>query len=421
MKFIPNHEPVSRAGILLACSLATTSWAQDRLAPGEAFEPLSSSRLGTSSFVPAGPSGTPMTRTVPGLQSFLADPLQWGPFRVRPHVDYRFTYATDILTGPGAREATAQHALSPGITFEGTRITLDYTPTLTYYTKGDLENHIDHRASIGSAFNYGEWIFSLGHTYNKSGSVTAETGTQVDRDSHGTALSASRRLTDKLSLDLTASQSLLLADEFNSSRQWSTMEWLNFLHSLKTSFGLGAGFGYADVDTGSDMMYEHIMGRVGWSPGPKLSLSASGGIEIRQFLGTDLSDRINPIMNASVGYQLFEFTRLGLLASRSVETSLLENQVSENTLVSASLSQRFLEFINVTVSGGYRLVEYEASTTGVAVDRSDDGVFAGITAGIQFLERGRFSVAYHRSENNSSDSDFTFGSNQYTVHLGYHF
>lgn len=371
--------------------------------------------------MPPAPSGVPMTRTVPGMQSFLSDPLQWGPFRVRPHVDYRFTYATDISTAPGQREDTAQHGLSPGISFEGSRITIDYTPTLTYYTKGDLEDHVDHRASISGGFTYGDWIFSGAHSYNKSGSVTTETATQVDRDSHSTTLAASRRLTDKFSLDLTGTQNLLFASELNSSRQWSTMNWLNYLYSLKTTFGVGAGFGYADVDTGADMTYEQVMGRVVWSPGPKLALSAAGGVEVRQFLGTELSDSVNPIMNASATYQLFEHTRLALVASRTVNTSLFSNQISENTLVSGSISQRFLEVINVAVSGGFRAVEYQPSVSGLTVERSDDGWFAGVSAGVRFLERGRFSVAYHRTENTSSDNDFTFGSNQYTVHLGYHF
>ena len=416
-----RQDSVTRAGILLACSMAASGWAQERIDANESFQPLSSDRLGANAYTPAPPSEAPVTRTVPGAQDIRSEPLQWGPFRLRPHADYRFTYATDISTAPGAREDVAMHAISPGITFEGTHVSLDYTPTLTYYTKGDLEDHIDHRVSIAAGFGYGDWVFSLAHSYNKSGGVTTETATQVDRDTHATSIAASRLLTEKLSLDLTASQTLLFADEFNSTRQWSTMEWLNYLYSQKTTFGIGAGFGYADVDLGSDMTYEHIMGRVTWAPGPKLLLSGSGGVEIRQFLDSDLSDLVNPIASASAVYQLFEHTRLGLVASRTVSTSLLSNQVSENSLVSGSVSQRFLEHINVALTGGFRSVEYQPSVTGVAVERTDEGWFAGVSAGVRFLERGRFSVAYHRTENTSSDSEFTFGSNQYTVQLGYHF
>lgn len=417
----PKKDSVTRAGVLLACSMATTGWAQGVFDPNESFQPLSPDRLNANAYTPAPPSEAPATRAVPGAQEVRAEPLQWGPFRLRPHADYRFTYATDISTAPGAREDVATHAISPGITFEGRYVSVDYTPTLTYYTKGDMEDHIDHRASIAAGFGYGDWVFSLAHTYNKSGGVTTETATQVDRDTHATAIAASRLLTEKLSLDLTASQTLLFADEFNSTRQWSTMEWLNYLYSEKTTFGLGAGFGYADVDLGSDMTYEHIMGRVTWTPGPKLSLSGAGGVEIRQFLDSELSDLVNPIASASAGYQLFEHTRLGLVASRTVNTSLLSSQVSENTLISGTVSQRLLEHINLSVSGGFRSVEYQPSATGVTAERTDEGWFAGVSAGVRFLERGRFSVAYHRTENSSSDSEFTFGSNQYTVHLGYHF
>ncbi len=416
-----QSERIKRSAVLLTCSMVAGTAAQERVAPAEPFEPLSSSRLGANEFISPLPVATPGSQPASAVQGLLADPLQWGPFRVRPHADYRFTYATDIHTQPGVRGDTAQHAISPGVAFQATHITVDYTPTLNYYTTGDQEDHLDHSASLSAAYLYRDWQFALSHVYNKSGSVTAETATQVDRDSHNTILSASRRLGERFSLDLTASQSLLFAEEYNSTRQWSTMEWLNYIVSDKTTAGIGLGFGYDDVSEGTDMMFEQIMGRVTWVPGPKLSLSASGGVEIRQFLDTELSDRVNPLMSASLSYQAFEQTTLSLMASRSVDTSLLSNQITESASVSASVAQRLFGHVNARLSGGFRTAEYEPTVGGVAVDRSDDSVFVGVSAGVSFLERGRISVGYHRTENTSSDEDFSYGSNQYTFHVGYHF
>ena len=199
------------------------------------------------------------------------------------------------------------------------------------------------------------------------------------------------------------------------------MEWLNYLYSEKTTFGLGAGFGYADVDSGSDMTYEQVMGRVTWNPGVKLSILASGGVEIRQFLDADISDRVNPLMGVTAAYQLFEQTSVSLAANHTVNTSLIGGQITENTTVTAALSQRLFGHVNVRVHGGYRYAEYQPTVDDLSVDRSDEGYFAGVSAGIRVFERGRISIAYNRTENSSSDSDFSYGSNQYSLHLGYHF
>ena len=126
-------------------------------------------------------------------------------------------------------------------------------------------------------------------------------------------------------------------------------------------------------------------------------------------------------MGASASYQLFDYTSLSLSANRSVNTSLFANQITENTSVSASLSQRFLGRLNFGLSAGYTVSDYQTSVVFFDTDRSDTRKFISASLGTKILKRGYTSVAYTHSQNDSSAEGFTYDSDQYTFSLGYRF
>jgi hypothetical protein len=377
--------------------------------------PGATSALGVPAFAPAAaaqPSGG-----LPG-----AYPLKWGPVEFHPHLDYGFTYGTGINFTPGNSETTALHSLSPGIALKTQHLTLDYTPTLMFYSKGSFEDTVNHNAMFSSVFGYDKWAFTLSHHYTHTFQPTIETATQTKTDSNVTGLAAHYAYSEKTSFDLSASQWIQDSEDFSSYIQWSTMDWVDYKVHEKTSLGVGVGGGYVDVDAGSDMTYEQIQARVGWRPGKKTALNLNGGVEIRQFLGSaGISDRVNPIMGASLVYAPFEATALSLQANRQVDTSLFDNQITESTSISASINQRFLAKVNLSVTAGYRTSDYVSTTTTASADRTDDYAFATAGIGTSIFKKGSVSAFYLRGHNSSSIAGFTYDTDQVTFLMGYHF
>jgi len=380
--------------------------------------PSATSSIGLPDFAVSAPPTTPSTAA--------EYPLRWGPFTAHPHLTYDFTYATGVLINPGETTTSAVHAVSPGLTIESKHITIDYTASINTYSQGPYKDSVNHFASLRSSFGYGDWAFTLDQSYSKANNPLIETGTQTETESFNTQFGALWNLNEKVFFDFSISQQFQDSKEFQSYSQWSTMDWVNYRVTREFSVGAGVGFGYSDVEVGSDMTYEQFQGRINWHPAPKLSVNLSGGVEIRQFLAnTGAEDLLNPIMSGSVSYQIFEATSLYFSADRSVNNSLFSNQIVETGSLSGGINQRFFRHFNLALTGGYRNSDYK-STTALALGvfnsgRTDEYTFVSVGLGTTFLRKGTVSIGYLHGQNNSSAAGYTYDSDQVTFLVGYRF
>jgi len=205
------------------------------------------------------------------------------------------------------------------------------------------------------------------------------------------------------------------------ARSWSTTEGLNYQLWPRVSVGLSATFGYDNLSVGPDMASEQVEGRINWRAGNKLTFSLNGGFEDRQFLNSNVPASLNPIFGLSLVYRLFEVTTLSLNAARTVSASYFQSQVTETTGFSASIQQRLLKRLYLSLSGGYGTTSYQATTTGLAVNRQDDRSSFDVRLSCPFLRNGSASVYYDWSDNASNATGFKYTSNQAGLEVGYHF
>ncbi len=348
-------------------------------------------------------------------------PFRLGPVTLRPHAFYRFINGDGIPTQGSNHVSTIIQDISPGMLLGlGSHWTLDYTPTLRYYSSKQFSDTLDHFVRLTGGMQYEDWILGLSQSYNKSSSPLVETGTQTSQDIYLTALTASYRLNSKMSADLSAHQNIVSTDNFTSYDEWSTLDWLNYQYRERLSFGAGLGLGYVDVSAGSDMAYEQFQGRVGWRATDKVSFQVHGGVEVRQFLSGGQDDLINPIVGAVTQYQPFEYTRLSLTVDRTVSASYFQSQATENVEIMGSLNQRLLKMLHLDLSGGYHRTAYVAST-GIS-GRTDDYYVFNARLSTAFLkQRGTAAVFYQYSEDSSNLPGFSFTSNQVGFELGYRY
>jgi hypothetical protein len=352
-------------------------------------------------------------------------PLQWGPVGLRPHAIYRFLYATGLPTSGTNQVASTIQEFSPGLLFNiGSHWALDYTPTWRFYSSDQFRDTLDHSVRLMGGTTYEDWVFGFAQSYDSSSTPNVETGTQTDQQTFSTALNASYQFNDKMSLDTAVNQKIISADQFQSSSEWAISDWLNYQFWPRLDVGLGATFGYVDVETGSDMIYEQVQGRINWRATDKFSLQVHGGMEARQSLSTDADDVLNPIVGGVIQYQPFDFTRLSLNVARTVATSLLtansQSQLTENIDITGHWNQRLFKKVYLDLDGGYHIVTYVAAGT-ATTDREDDYYTFNARLGCPFLKRGTVAVFYQYSDFSSTEPGFTYSTSQVGFEVGYRF
>jgi len=374
----------------------------------------------------------PAVATLNNAQSELAplgapparpeSPLKWGPITFRPHLDFSVTYGDGLQHRPGVQHTTVAETVSPGMLFElGRQWSLDYTPRLTFYSHKDFKDTLAHDVALRGGVKWDEWKFGVAQTYSLSEDPLIETATQTELEVFGTALTASRPLGSKMLLELGAYQSIRYAKNFNNSKSWSTMNWLNYQFAPRLSVAGGLGFCYDDVSLGSDMYSEQVQARVNARVAEKVNLSVNGGVEFRQFQTGSAGDVVNPIYGASVQYRPLEFTTLTLSGSRRIQPSLFAGQITENTDISIAVNQRLIGMFFLTLSGGYAMTDYQDSVGSLATVRSDDGLQFMARLAYSFWKRATASIFYQASDHNSNVPGYTYSSTQIGLNLGYRF
>jgi hypothetical protein len=367
----------------------------------------------TNQFEVFSPAGT-------AASSSLDQPFQWGPVTARPHLLYRLFYATGLPLSPGNQQNTAIQEFSPGIAFDiGTHWTLDYSPTLRFYSNHNFKNEFDNSITLTGATAYEDWTFGFSQSYVSSDSPEVQTGTQTSQEIYATALTASYAFNSKMSLDMGLYQNLQFTENFQNSRDWSTMEWLNYQFWPRFNAGIGAGVGYVNVNIGPDQIYEQTSGRINWRATDKISFQVNAGFEDRQFLSSGSGDLLSPTFGGAIQYQPFDVTKISLNASRSITPSYFQDQVSENTSVSCDLNQRLFGKYYLDLNAGYNMTEYDASTSAGSANPDNDYYTFNARLSRSFLKRGSLAVFYQYSGISSTEPGFTYSGSQVGIEIGY--
>ncbi len=352
-------------------------------------------------------------------------PFHWGTVVMRPHLFYRFTEGSGIPAAGTNHVATAIYEFSPGLLFEiGRHWTLDYTPTWRFFSNSKFQDTLDHSVTLTGGTTYEDWVLGLVQRVEMSSAPLVETGMQTDQEIYSTGLNASYRFNSKMSADLALNQRFVSSSGFNSFREWSTLNWLNYQFGRGLHAGIGAGFGYVAVETGSDMAYEQLQGRINWRVTDKIGFEVHGGVENRQFLMGGVSDLISPVAGVRVQYQPFETTRLSLNVDHAVSPSTIvvaaQNQITESTAFGIRLNQRLLKRLHLDLGGEYHDITYSAAGGGSA-GRKDEIYSFSVRLSCAFLKRANVAVFYQISDNSSSQSGYTYSATQIGIEVGYQF
>jgi hypothetical protein len=354
-------------------------------------------------------------------------PFKCGPVIIRPHLFYQFLYGSGIISGPGQSQNTIVQQLAPGILFDiGSHSTLDYTPTLTFYSSRQFKNTIDHNAQFqwGSAFR--DWFLTASQSYSKTSDPQVETAGQTGQQTYNTALNATYQFNDKLSANLGLSQNLNYIGQTSTnlslglanSRSWSTTDGLNDQFWPRFSAGISIGFGYNQQQGSPDSIDQIYQVNINWRITDKISFSANGGLEDEEYLSRGQSDLLVPIFGGAIQYQPFDQTRISISANRTVSSSEYQNQVVESTSVNLDFNQRLFGSLYLDLSGGYTSASYDSTIKiigiGLSTARNDDGYSFNARLTCPFPKRGTASIFYQYSNNSSTQTGFAAGASAFS-------
>ena len=361
--------------------------------------------------------------------------FRYGPVTLLPHANYRFAYGNGIQSTPGLQQSSIIQEISPGILMNlGQHWSLDYTPSLDFYSDSHFQDVVNHSVTLTGNVLYEAWIFGLAHNSQIVSSPTVATGAQTDQSTHSTTLTASHSLTSKTSVDLDLGQAITLVSGFEDSYDWHTLDWLNYQFWPRFSAGIGVGGGYVLVNDNSgtaggrdlDQTYEQAQARINWRATDKISFQISGGLEDRQFKTPGTGDSLNPLFGAVIQYLPFKNTQVALSANRSVSSSdyYVISQQAETTVVGLSVDQRLFKEFSLDLGVTYAQVDYSTSIGPIsiaAVDRTDKDVSFNARLSHSFFKRGTWSIFYSYADNRSSQPGYSFASNQTGFEIGYKF
>jgi hypothetical protein len=336
-----------------------------------------SSASGYQGELPAAPfAGTSQLSVAPpitqGLPLRSAGLVHWGFIHFYPFIVYDISYGNNLQSAPGQHADTLINAVTPGLIIRlGDHWTLNYTPTLRFYSSSQFNNAVDQIVNLTGLTTYQDWSFRFFQGYAETSQPLIETASQLNQTVYSTFLGASHTLGSHLSLDLGVNQSFRFVDEgqqlgFAATTQtleWSTMDWVDYLFAPRLSAGIGAGFTYDDVTPGPDMTSEQFQGRVSWTATDKFAFVVSGGVDYRQFVSSPAPNLLSPLFSGSVQYHLFENTILSLTASTSVSPSYYADAISQSTSVIGGLHQRLLKHLSLDVNGGYTSTSYNQTSS----------------------------------------------------------
>lgn len=402
--------------------------------PGQPSVPpvANAANMGVTTGAAAGAETVPqgLAATVPGTTA-IEELLAWGAVHLKTHVTYQFLYGTGVQSSPGQSQNTITQTVNPGVTLAlGPHWILDYEPSLQFYSNDNFHNTFDQLLSLIGRTKYGNWSFGLSQVYSRSDEPTIQTGSQTAIQSYSPTANATYAFNDKWSVEMDAGVSLSFVDggqvatngsggaltntlaggPLSDSQNYFGSQWVNYQIDPAVAVALGVSEGYTDQNGGLKTVDEQYLGRVVLRPGPKLTISADGGVEDRQFLNSGQPDSWTPIFDASAAYHLFEPTTLTMAATRSVQASLFQNQLTDSTIVSLGLRQRLLGKLQLSLGYSYASSDYAGvQSTG---QRSDVGITYSAALSMAFLKHGSIGTFYQHSDNSSNAKGFSYSSNQ---------
>jgi hypothetical protein len=435
------------AGIFIACTFSVRG--EDSIPE----EPLPSSTDDTVAQTDAAPSqpmsplgGVDSRNLTLGGETVSSSEIASGQprrFHYSLRLNIRGVYDDNIFLSHTNRVSDYYFAIEPMLTvgfgdIEGrgeNYLRLDYMPSVILFVDHSDQNAVEHLILLEGQYRFSRLTLNLSQEVAildgaNLNSTLDTTGLLANLDVSGrtrlnlfiTRLRANYDLTGKLFLTGEFDASIYDYHDFISSQIVSWGLYVNYNVTPKLTVGVGGTFGLDFVeDPNVDQTFEQANFRINYQATGKLGLSASAGVEVRQF-DNHRSDYVSPVFELGALYRPFDGTTITLTAGRRILNSgFFADQDFATTYVVGRVQQRLLRRVYLGLAVGYENSDYFATTSGVSATREDDYYFVEPSVDVlitRFLSVGAY---YLRREDCSNFDFFSFYDNQIGVRATFRF
>lgn len=400
--------------------------------------------------------GVAMVVGMAGVSAQESAPLfKIGSVDVRPHVAYRVVYDDNIYlehktktaggtpaNHPG-RDHDFIHTFIPGLRLNAGDAALrqsayfdaNYEVVFTKFTDYSGSDATDHNASIEFGGKLNRLHVGVSQTLvSRSDADIANLAAsgRVKRKTWTTKIDSDYEISEKTSMSLNLLQTIgdYRAPLVDSVDRSATL-WMDYQVLPKVKAGFGGGVGYLQVEGNAashnpNSVYYNGQGRLSWAAAEKLTVNASGGVEVRHIQEQSAGgDPVSLIFSLGANWKAAERTTVSLTASRGTKASnALGAQLNEETSFIASVNHGLWERVSVGIDGGYVYSHYKQTIVlpGAFV-RDDSYFFVKPSLTYRFLERAQAMVYYQYSRNDSNlaANGNDFYSNQIGLEVSYRF
>ncbi len=344
--------------------------------------------------------------------------LAVGELQLRPHLFASLVHADGLPVQSGLRVTSDIYTFAPGLLADlGTHWTFDYTATAHNYSATELRNTVDHDVRLVGANRSPDWGLQLTESYSVTSAILVETAQQTKQKTWVNSVSADHNFGNLLRYQGTFGMNDLKTQAFSETRDWQTEQWVRATVSPKTDAGFGLGFGYSDIVAKPNSYYEKYLGELKWRATDRINLALQGGWEDWHSVSAAIGSERSPILQASLGYQPIDQTRIAITGFRTVANTLTGDAVTTSDGWSVSLNQRLLGKLFLQLAYNENNSDYHAANGNLLLGRSDRVKSFNTALSILFFNYWTVAATYQSSKNDSNLAGFQYSSTQYGLEV----
>jgi hypothetical protein len=337
--------------------------------------------------------------------------VKWGPFDVIPRVNSSIYFDDGVRRQP--KEDDIVVAVSPGIRAVasdmaegvGKTVSFDYSPSFLFYTQGVRGDQMTHNGQLQARLLFPKLTLGINQGIMVIADPDVDISTRTRRDTYRTRLTSRYAVGEKTSVEMNLGLNVTdyQLDEYADRWQAANDNWFNYQYSPKLTGGVGVTLGYSEIERSPNQTFQQVLLRTSYAVAERVTITLSGGGEVRQYRGDGVGDRVSPVWTVLGAFQPRDGTAVTVQAYQQFRNSAsLRGQDLMRMGGRVALRQRIYRGLGASVSGTYYHSEYRATATGVTASRVDDSFLAQVELETQLGYQWTTAVFYDYQNNQSN-------------------
>jgi len=370
--------------------------------------------------------------------------MRLGPFDVFPHASMSVAYDDNVIITHVNPIHDVEWSVTPGlmlalgdvsssmtspVSFDKLRgllyysfaddesrpqrfLALDYTAAANFYTENSVYNNVDSSLRLSGGYSFSRLSLATDFDFFYGQLKDNGVGDLVTVADYDARVRARYALSDITAFELNGGylQYDYIEPEFQGYHDFHGEFWIDRHFDPKLSAAVGVGLGYLLPQYDSAQTYEQALIRGIYALTGKSYLSASAGVEDRQF-GTSAPDALRPVFSLTGVFQPSVNTTITIEGHRREDTAPYQ---AENYIdLGASLNARQLLFNRFygTLGGGYHNIAYTDNKTDNSQVRTDNYWYVIANLDYEFNNHFMATLFYTYRTDDSTKTSASYGNN----------